>query len=124
MSKNRVIVQAVLASRSHGALARQYGISTAWVGTLVARSRTGGCDAIEKQSTGPKTNPKASPEDTVAPIVALRPELTEQGLDAGPHTIAAHLQGSGQTTPPLGRPPGPPKGSPQCGRRPRKAART
>lgn len=84
MSKNRVIVQAVLAGQSHGAATRQYGISTAWVGTLVARSLTGACDAIEKQSTGPKINPKASPEDTVARVVALRPELTEQGLDAGP----------------------------------------
>jgi len=46
---------------------------------LVARSRTGSCDAIEKQSTGPKTNPKVSPEDIVARVVALRqPWITRQ----------------------------------------------
>lgn len=57
MSKNRVIVEAVLAGQSHGAVARQYGISTVWVGKLVARWRTGGWDAVEQQSTRPKTNP-------------------------------------------------------------------
>ena len=50
MSKNRVIVEAVLAGQSHGAVARQYGISTVWVGKLVARWRAGGWDAVEKQS--------------------------------------------------------------------------
>lgn len=99
MSKNRVIVEAVLAGQSHGAVARQYGISTVWVGKLVARWRTGGWDAVEKQSTRPKTNPKASPEDTIARVIALRQQLTEQGLDAGPHSIAAHLQRSGHTSP-------------------------
>ena len=50
-------------------------------------------------STRPKTNPKASPEETVARVIALRRQLTEQGLDAGPHSIAAHLQRSGHTSP-------------------------
>ena len=59
MSKNRVIVEAVLAGQSHGAVARQYGISTVWVGKLVARWRAGGWDAVEKQSTRPKSNPNA-----------------------------------------------------------------
>jgi transposase InsO family protein len=99
MSKNRVIVEAVLAGQSHGAVARQYGISTVWVGKLVARWRSGGWDAVEKQSTRPKTNPKASPEEIVARVIALRRQLTEQGLDAGPHSIAAHLQRSGHTSP-------------------------
>ena len=99
MSKNRVIVEAVLAGQSHGAVARQYGISTVWVGKLVARWRTGGWVAVEKQSTRPKTNPKASPQETIARVIALRRQLTEQGLDAGPHSIAAHLERSGHTSP-------------------------
>ena len=41
MSKNRVIVEAVLAGQSHGAVALQYGISKVWVGKLVARWRLG-----------------------------------------------------------------------------------
>ena len=86
MSKNRVIVEAVLAGQSHGAVARQYGISTVWVGKLVARWRTGGWDAVEKQSPRPKSNPNAANDDTIAGVVALREELLAAGLDAGPHT--------------------------------------
>ena len=47
MSKNRFIVEAVLAGQSHGAVARQYGISKVWGGKLVARWREGGWDAVE-----------------------------------------------------------------------------
>ena len=83
MSKNRVIVEAVLAGQSHGSVARQYGISTVWVGKLVARWRSGGWDAVEKKSTRPRSNPNATGDDTVARIVALRHELTDAGLDAG-----------------------------------------
>lgn len=92
MSKNRVIVEAVLAGQSHGSVARQYGISKVWVGKLVARWRAGGWDAVEKKSTRPRSNPNATDDDTVARIVALRHELTAAGLDAGPHTLHAHLQ--------------------------------
>ena len=88
MSKNRVIVEAVLAGQSHGSVARQYGISTVWVGKLAARWRAGGWDAVEKKSTRPRSNPNATGDDTGARIVALRHELTAAGLDAGPHTLA------------------------------------
>jgi hypothetical protein len=50
MSKNRMIVEAVLAGQSHGAVARQYGLSTVWIGKLVARRRSGGWDAGARQS--------------------------------------------------------------------------
>ena len=99
MSKNRVIVEAVLAGQSHGSVARQYGISTVWVGKLVARWRAGGWDAVEKKSTRPRSNPHATGDDTVARIVALRHELTAAGLDAGPHTLHAHLQRQGPPVP-------------------------
>jgi len=91
MSKNRVIVEAVLAGQSHGSVARQYGISTVWVGKLVARWRAGGWDAVEKKSTRPRSNPNATGDETVARIVALRHELAAAGLDAGPHTLHAYL---------------------------------
>jgi len=91
MSKNRVIVEAVLAGQSHGSVARQYGISTVWVGKLVARWRAGGWDAVEKKSTRPRSNQNATSDETVARIVALRLELTAAGLDAGPHTLHAYL---------------------------------
>ena len=99
MSKNRVIVEAVLAGQSHGAVARQYGISTVWVGKLVARWRSGGWDALAKQSTRPKSNPNATGQDVIARVIALRQELTDAGLDAGPHTLHAHLQDTGLQVP-------------------------
>ncbi len=99
MSRNRVIVEAVLAGQSHGAVARQYGVSKVWVGELVARYRAGGWDAVAKRSTRPKSNPRGTPDHVSSAIVALRTELTSQGLDAGPHTIAAHLQRSGVRPP-------------------------
>ena len=92
MSKNRVIVEAVLAGQSHGSVARQYGISKAWVGKLVARWRAGGWDAVEKRSTRPRSNPHAISDEVVARIVVLRQELTGAGFDGGPRTIAAHLE--------------------------------
>ena len=99
MSKNRVIVEAVLAGQSHGAVARQYGISTVWVGKLVARWRAGGWDALAKQSTRPKSNPNATGQEVIARVIALRQELTAAGLDAGPHTLHAHLHASGLPAP-------------------------
>ena len=103
MSKNRVIVEAVVAGQSHAAVARQYGISTVWVGKLVARWRTGGWDAVEKQSTRPRSNPNATSDGAIARIIAriiaLRLGLIAAGLDAGPHTIATHLQRQGLTVP-------------------------
>jgi transposase InsO family protein len=99
MSKNRVIVEAVLAGQSHGSVARQYGISTVWVGKLLARWRAGGWDALAKQSTRPKSNPNATSQQVVARVIALRQELTAAGLDAGPHTLHAHLLSSGLPAP-------------------------
>ena len=99
MSKNRVIVEAVLAGQSHGGVARQYGISTVWVGKLVARWRAGGWDAVEKQSTRPKSNPHAAPAATIEAVLALRAQLTGQGLEAGPHTQATHLERQGLPAP-------------------------
>lgn len=99
MSKNRVIVEAVLAGQSHAAVARQYGISKVWVGKLVSRWREGGWDAVDKRSTRPKSNPRATPKDTIDAVIALRTGLSAQGLDAGPHTIAAHLERTGAPVP-------------------------
>lgn len=76
MSKNRVIVEAVLAGQSHGQVAGQYGISRVWVGKLVARWRAGGWDAVEKQSTRPKSNPNTTNDEVIAAIIKLRQELT------------------------------------------------
>jgi transposase InsO family protein len=80
-------------------VARQYGISTVWVGKLVARWRAGGWDAVEKQSTRPKSNPNAAPQATIDAVLSLRAQLIADGLDAGPHTLRAHLQRQGLAAP-------------------------
>jgi transposase InsO family protein len=99
MSRNRVIVEAVLAGKSHGAVARQYGLSKVWVGKLVTRWRQGGWDAVEKRSTRPRSSPSATEASVTARIIELREQLSGQGLDAGPHTLHAHLSREGLTTP-------------------------
>jgi transposase InsO family protein len=67
-------------------------VSQGWVSRLVARYRAEGEAAFESRSRRPKTSPTALAPDTVELIVRIRKELTEQGLDAGPETIAWHLQ--------------------------------
>ncbi|MBX9246438.1 IS481 family transposase [Actinotalea ferrariae] len=93
MSKVRLVVMAVvLEGRSQADVARDYGLSKGWVSKLVARYRTEGEAAFEPRSRRPKTSPGAIPAPTVELIIRLRKTLTEQGLDAGPDTIAWHLE--------------------------------
>jgi transposase InsO family protein len=93
MSKARLVITAVvIEGRSQGEVAREYGVSQGWVSRLVARYRAEGEAAFEPRSRRPKTSPSAISEDTLELILRLRKELAGQGLDAGPHTIAWHLQ--------------------------------
>ncbi|MCB2178008.1 MAG: IS481 family transposase [Actinomycetales bacterium] len=92
MSKVRLVVTAVVfEGRSQGEVAREYGVSKGWVSKLVARYRAEGEAAFEPRSRRPKTSPGALSAASVELIVRLRKELTDQGLDAGPDTIAWHL---------------------------------
>lgn len=99
MSKNRVIVEAVLAGRSHAAVAEQYGISKVWVGKLMARWRAGGLEAVDKRSTRPKSNPNAIDANMTAVIIALRHELADKGHDAGARSISDYLTLQNHTPP-------------------------
>ncbi|MFE2186201.1 helix-turn-helix domain-containing protein [Streptomyces sp. NPDC059455] len=93
MSKRRLVITAVVVEdRTQGEVARAYGVSQGWVSHLVARYRAEGQAAFEPRSRRPKTSPTALAPDTVDLIVRIRKELTEQGPDAGPETIAWHLQ--------------------------------
>jgi transposase InsO family protein len=93
MSKARLVITAVVTEgRSQGEVARAYGVSQGWVSRLVARYRAEGEAAFEPRSRRPKTSPNAISEATVELIVALRKELSGQGLDAGPDTICWHLE--------------------------------
>jgi transposase InsO family protein len=93
VSKARLIITAVvIEGRSQAEVAREYGISQAWVSRLIARYRAEGDTAYEPRSRRPHTHPDATPADTVDLIIGLRRQLTKDGLDAGADTIIWHLQ--------------------------------
>jgi len=93
VSKARLVITAVLIEgRSQSQVARDYGVSQSWISRLIARYTLEGDAAFEPRSRRPHTSPTRLPQATIDLIVALRTELTGKGLDAGPHTIAWHLQ--------------------------------
>jgi transposase InsO family protein len=93
VSKARLVITAVVVEhRTQAEVARAYGVSKGWVSKLVARYRAEGEAAFEPRSRRPKTSPNATNAQTVELILKLRAELTVQGLDAGPDTIAWHLR--------------------------------
>ena len=99
MSKARLVITAVtVEKRSVSEVARTYGVARSWVYALLARYRAEGEAAFEPRSRRPKTSPTAIRDATVGLIVGLRKELARQGLDAGPHTIAWHLEHHHQVT--------------------------
>ena len=73
-------------------MARTYGVARSWIYALLARYQAEGEAAFEPRSRRPKTSPSAIGPDAAGLIIRLRKELAGQGLDAGPHTIAWHLQ--------------------------------
>jgi transposase InsO family protein len=93
MSKARLVVTAVIVEkRPVSEVARSYGVARSWVYTLLARYEAEGDAAFEPRSRRPKTSPGATAPGTVELITRLRKELAGQGLDAGPQTIAWHLE--------------------------------
>ena len=100
MSKHRVAVLKVVSRElSVTAAAAAYGISRQQLTRLVRRYRDGGLDALEPRSRRPLTNPRHTLDAVRERIVALRRELTAHGLDAGPVTIAWHLEREGRPVP-------------------------
>ena len=93
MHKNRIIViSVVVEGRSKAEVARDYGVTYRWVHTLVTRYLAGGWEAIEPRSRRPLTSPTRTAPAVEAEVLRLRRGLAAAGHDAGPHTIAAHLQ--------------------------------
>lgn len=100
MSRARVIVLSVAEQGvSVAAAALRFGVSRQHIYVLLARYRQGGIEAVEPRSRRPKTNPHSTDEATRARIVELRHQLTAEGLDAGPVTIAWHLDQEGLPVP-------------------------
>ena len=100
MSKARLVITAVtVEKRPVSEVARSYGVARSWIYTLLARYQDEGEAAFEPRSRRPRTSPRSAISAHAADlIVRLRKELTEQGLDAGPDTIAWHLAHHHQVT--------------------------
>ena len=93
MSKARLVITAItIENRSVTEVVATYNASRSWVYELLARYRDEGEAAFEPRSRRPKTSPNALPPSVVELIVRLRKELAEAGHDAGPETIAWHLE--------------------------------
>ena len=92
MSKRRLVITAVLNGESQSEVARTYGVSQGWISRLLARYRLEGEAAFLPRSRRPRSSPTATSAEAVERIVRLRKELTDAGLDAGPQTMAWHLE--------------------------------
>lgn len=94
--RNLVIVRSVRdQGMSVAQSARKFNVSRQWVYTLLARYDTHGAAGLEPGSRAPHTRPGTTPAAVRERIIALRRELTTAGADAGPITIAWHLEREG-----------------------------
>ena len=92
-SKARLVITALFVDhQTPPEVAARYGVHRAWVYKLKARYEAEGETALEPRSRRPKTSPAALAPAVVDLIVRVRKELTDAGLDAGPETIAWHLE--------------------------------
>jgi transposase InsO family protein len=73
-------------------LAAAHGVHRSWLYRLIARYKAGGREALEPRSRRPRCCPHKTSKEIEQEIVALRLELSRQGHDTGPHTIAHHLE--------------------------------
>jgi transposase InsO family protein len=100
MSRARVaVLQVVSQQLSVTAAAAEYGFSRRHLHRLLGAYREGGLGALEPRSRRPRTNPAATGEVVRERVIELRQQLTADGLDAGPVTIAWHLDREGLKPP-------------------------
>ena len=100
MSKHRVaVLKVVSAQLSVTAAAAESGISRGHLHRLLRRYRDDGMEAVEPRSRRPRSSPHRTADATRDRIVVLRTELSASGLDAGPVTIAWHLEREGLRVP-------------------------
>ena len=100
MSRARVAVLKVVSGQlSVTAAAAEYGFSRRHLHRLLVRYREGGLEALEPRSRAPEDEPCATTEEVCERVIELRAQLTADGLDAGPVTIAWHLEREGLRAP-------------------------
>jgi transposase len=93
VSLGRLVVTAVkVQGRTKSEVARDYHVSRGWVRELVRRYEREGEAGLEPRSRRPLSSPHRTAVEIEDEIVELRKALADQGLDAGPHTIAFHLR--------------------------------
>jgi transposase InsO family protein len=78
--------------RAVAELAAAHGVHRSWLYKLITRYKDGGREALEPRSRRPRSCPHKTSLEVDERIVGLRRELIRQGHDAGPHTIARHLE--------------------------------
>jgi transposase InsO family protein len=99
-SKHRVVVLKIVAGElSVTQAAAGYGVSRQYLHKLLARYRDECLDGLNVRSRAPLTSPHAVTDRVRDRIVRLREALTAAGTDAGPVTIAWHLQQEGLRAP-------------------------
>jgi transposase len=93
MSLARLVVTAVrVEGRAKAEVARDYGVSPRWVYELCRRFDREGETGLQPRSRRPHRSPHRTSGLIEDEIVGLRKELANLGVDAGAHTIAAHLE--------------------------------
>jgi transposase InsO family protein len=94
-----VVAAVLVEGRSKSEVARDYGVSRRWVQVLIRRYQAEGEAGLEPRSRRPQCSPQRTSAAVEDEIVEIRKRLAEDGLDAGAHTIAFHLQRRHGTAP-------------------------
>lgn len=98
--KNLVIVRSVLdQGLSIAEAAARFSVSRQWIHVLLTRYQLEGPNGLEPRSRAPLTHPGTLPDPLREEILRLRRSLTADGADAGPVTIAWHLEQAGHHAP-------------------------
>src|SRR3712207_2168557 len=92
MSVRRLVVEVDPATVNVTAFCRDHGISTWFFWDVRRRYARDGEAALEPRSRAPHHLAHRIPAAVEDEIVAMRKELAELGLDAGPATIGFHLR--------------------------------
>jgi transposase InsO family protein len=92
MSVRRLIVEVDPATLNVTEFCRQHGISTWFFWSLRRRVAAEGLAGLEPRSRAPHRVANRTSVEIENAVVAMRKELLDAGLDAGPATIAFHLR--------------------------------
>jgi transposase len=93
MGMPELVVAAVLEQgRSKSEVARNYGVSRRWVITLVQRFEAEGPVGLEARSRRLRRSPTRIPDQLADENIGIRKDLDDGGHEAGPATIAYHLE--------------------------------